>query len=65
MKTRIMLILILLNPPIYSEGQTIFEKGMITDSRDGKTYQTIEIDKLIWITDNLKYQTKNSVIELF
>jgi len=41
MKTRIMLILILLNPPIYSEGQTIFEKGMITDSRDGKTYQTI------------------------
>jgi len=61
MKCRLILILTLLINSINLEGQINFKKGEIKDSRDGRVYQTIEIDNIIWFSENLKYQSKNSV----
>ena len=33
---------------------------IITDPRDGQTYQTITIDSLIWFAENLNYETPGS-----
>lgn len=35
--------------------------GSLKDARDGKTYKTIEIDGLEWMTQNLDYKDKSSV----
>lgn len=41
-------------------GQTPFVTGEITDIRDGKTYQTIKINNIIWLTENMKFKTPQS-----
>jgi len=38
----------------------IHEEGIIVDQRDGKTYQTILIDSILWISENMKYKTEKS-----
>lgn len=34
--------------------------GEMTDERDGKTYQTIQVDETLWLAENMKYKTENS-----
>lgn len=36
------------------------QKDTISDIRDGKQYEIIEVDNLIWFTEDLRYETNNS-----
>ncbi|MCR5766318.1 MAG: hypothetical protein K6G09_10140 [Treponema sp.] len=40
-----------------------FTYGTLIDSRDGKTYKTIEIGSLVWMAENLNYNATNSVCD--
>ena len=40
-------------------AQQSYLEGEMIDSRDGKKYRTVEIDKTIWISDNLEFETIN------
>ncbi len=37
-----------------------FGQSEFVDSRDGKTYTSVNIDGVIWMAENLKYDTENS-----
>lgn len=41
-------------------AQNEIETGSFIDSRDGRKYQTVTIDSLIWMTENLCYSTERS-----
>jgi len=43
------------------QGQTALPVGEIVDSRDGKTYQTVTVKNTIWLAENMKYKTPNSI----
>jgi uncharacterized protein (TIGR02145 family)/uncharacterized repeat protein (TIGR02543 family) len=39
---------------------TVYDRGTVTDARDGKTYKTVTIDDKAWMTENLNMETANS-----
>ena len=43
------------------QGQTALPVGEIVDSRDGQTYQTVTVNNTIWLSENMKYKTPNSI----
>ncbi|MDY0098188.1 MAG: FISUMP domain-containing protein [Bacteroidales bacterium] len=57
MKTRILLFLffVLLVNSCKKENETLLIQGNFTDTRDGRIYQTIKIDKQCWMAENLAY----------
>lgn len=62
MNLRILFMLIGLVFWSFAFGQTDFLRGEITDTRDGKTYETVQIADVTWLLDNMKYKTENAVI---
>ncbi len=42
----------------------IYVYGIMTDPRDGKTYQTIELDDAVWMAENLNYSDSVASPEL-
>ena len=41
-------------------SSSAFTTGEITDSRDNQTYKTVTIDSMIWMAENLNYETSGS-----
>lgn len=64
MKLRILLVVAFVNICSFVKCQIAYPAGEITDARDGKRYQTINIDNTTWLTENMKYETENAVIIL-
>lgn len=47
-----------------SRTATVFSSGSFTDERDAKTYNYIDIEGTLWMTDNLNFADSASVEEL-
>lgn len=62
MKFRISLLIYFISLYVYGVSQTPPIFGEITDVRDGQIYQTITIDKTIWLAENMRYKTENSML---
>ena len=52
------ILLILLTSNSVINGQ--IDENVFTDERDGKKYELIEVDKLIWFAEDLRYETNFS-----
>jgi hypothetical protein len=52
--------LVLLFTSETGQAQKIEQKIFI-DDRDGNSYATVKIDELLWFSENLRYQTPNSM----
>lgn len=54
------IVLVTLTVLSFSISCTKKEQGVFTDERDGRIYQTIEIDGQIWMAENLAFETDSS-----
>lgn len=62
MKIRIALTICIISIVATAVGQDSYTQGTITDSRDGKLYQTLKIGNTIWLAENMKFKTDQSTI---
>lgn len=61
MKNKIVTTICILSIGITCRAQEVYSKSEITDTRDGKTYQTIKINNTVWLAENMKLKTMNAV----
>ena len=47
------------NAPLL-ETEAFWKQGTFTDPRDGRVYRTIQFDNMIWMAENLQYETSDS-----
>lgn len=64
MKNKLIITLCFFGIGLTTNCQDLFTKSTITDDRDGKEYKTIQINNTIWLAENMKFKTENSVIIL-
>ncbi len=51
------------NAPLLEEAEEEFfwKQGSFRDSRDGKIYRTVQFDNMVWMAENLRYDSPNSI----